>query len=135
MVGPAARRRVEGCAPSLASALEMNREALARDQRSRRAIAVQRLADARAAASAKDGESVFFRLVGTSSSSEAVAAAEASLRAVAAEQEATAVEPWRAEAVADLAAQLLAPDSRARASARGALDHKALRTGLLASIL
>jgi len=151
-VSDEARRRVEGTAPSLRDALEMNREALKRDRTSRLAIHKSRLAQATAPSPASDNEEKAEASSGSSAvnlfsfargglgpteqSNDAARAARRALAVVAAEEAAVAVEGWRSDAIHALVNSLLHPDSNQRPSAEDARAHKALqqKSGFMAML-
>jgi len=150
-VSDEARRRVEGTAPSLRDALEMNREALKRDRISRTAIHKSRLAIATAPIAASTSEekaeansgaaaNLFAFATGnpwpTEQSNDAARAARRALAVVAAEEAAVAVEGWRSDAIHALVIALLHPDASQRPSAEDARAHKALqqKSGFMAML-
>ena len=161
-IGAAAKRRVEGAAPTLAEAMTRNRAALALDWASRTAIASARLRDARAVLGpAQSGFGLALdALLGApqrsalepwelerlatpeakqaaaveAAAGDAAAAARRALADVEAEKASCAVEGWRADAALDLARRLLDPEAAKRPTARESLGHVALRTGFMATL-
>jgi serine/threonine protein kinase len=128
MVGPYARARVASVAP-LSQALEQNRECLARDHEARLALTKHHMGEL-----ANEDKVDFFGSVfgGGFNKNTEDDKLRSLLREINMEIKSCAVEPWRKDAVADLAAKMLNPDLEKRITMRELVDHKALQTGLFA---